>query len=138
MDPVQQNAGTTPAQQPASASTPAVKTSGLAIAALVLGIIGLLGVIQPIFGLPCAILAVIFGFVAKSKIKKGLAGGRGLAISGIILGFVAILVGIVAIIALVFVLRNTFSNPEFTQKIQQLQQQSQQQMMQASTSMMKK
>jgi hypothetical protein len=55
---------------------PIVATSGLAIASLVLGILGV------------SILAIIFGFVALSQVKKGKRGGRGLAISGVVLGFV--------------------------------------------------
>lgn len=60
-----------------------------AVASLVLGIIG------------GAVLAIIFGFVARSKIKRsgGALRGKGLATAGIVLGF-----GWVALIALVIVL----------------------------------
>ena len=51
-------------------------TSGFAIASLVLGILG------------GAVLAIIFGFVALSQIKKSGAKGRGMAIAGVVLGFV--------------------------------------------------
>jgi hypothetical protein len=63
-------------------------TNGFAIAAFVLGLVG---------WIPCAIgsvLAVIFGFVARHQIKTpGASGGKrgdGLAIAGIVLGFVAV------------------------------------------------
>ena len=51
-------------------------TSGFAIASLVLGILG------------GAVLAIVFGFIALSQIKKSGAKGRGMAIAGVVLGFV--------------------------------------------------
>jgi predicted acyltransferase len=55
----------------------------MAIAALVCGIAGWLCVIP-------AILAVIFGFVAKGQIRdsQGTQSGEGMATAGIVLGFV--------------------------------------------------
>lgn len=57
-------------------------TDGFAIAALVLGLIPCAGI--------TSFLAVIFGFVSLSRIKKsnGQLGGKGLAIAGAILGAV--------------------------------------------------
>jgi hypothetical protein len=64
----------------------APSTNGLAIAALVLGLVG---------WVPCgvgSILAIVFGFVARTQIRnsQGRQGGDGLAMAGIVLGFVAI------------------------------------------------
>jgi hypothetical protein len=60
------------------------KTNGLAIASLVLGIIWLwwLG----------SVLALIFGYVGKSQIDQsaGVQTGRGLAIAGIVLGWIGV------------------------------------------------
>ena len=53
-----------------------VTTSGFAIASLVLGILGI------------SLLSIIFGFIALSQIKKRGQKGRGMAIAGIVLGFV--------------------------------------------------
>lgn len=64
-------------------------TSGFAIASLVLGILG------------GAILAIIFGFIALSQIKKSGAKGRGMAIAGVVLGFVWSALIVVLIIAAV-------------------------------------
>ena len=60
------------------------KTSGWAIASLVLGILGIT-CIFPVFG---AILAVIFGIIALNQINKsgGHITGQGQAIAGIVLG----------------------------------------------------
>lgn len=68
---------------------PAGTTSGLAIASLILGIAGF---VLP-FVLP-SIAAIILGFMARSRIRQSGQGGRGIALAGIILGFVAILFAI--------------------------------------------
>jgi hypothetical protein len=59
-------------------------TNGFSIASLVLGIVWVFGV--------GAILAVIFGFIARRQIREsgGRQGGDGMALAGIILGFVGI------------------------------------------------
>lgn len=74
---------------PPSVPQPQPKTSGFAIASLVLGIFGII-CIAPVFG---AILALIFGGVALNKIGKsnGALKGRGQAIAGIVLGGVGLL-----------------------------------------------
>jgi hypothetical protein len=74
---------------------PAVRSNnGLAIASLVCACVGWL------FFLP-AVLAVVFGFVARSQIRQsgGAQGGNGLALAGIIVGFawIALLVILVAV-----------------------------------------
>jgi len=84
----------------------ATPTSGMAIASLILGIlwIGGLG----------SILAVIFGHIARKEIREGRASaqGGGLALAGIIMGWV----GIVALIAyIIFIIAlnhavNSFNN----------------------------
>jgi thiol-disulfide isomerase/thioredoxin len=72
------------------------KTNGLAIASLVFGIF-------PVFGVG-ALLAVIFGHVSIGQIKRsdGAESGRGMAIAGLILGYlwIALFVGLLAIVAL--------------------------------------
>jgi Domain of unknown function (DUF4190) len=78
-------------QQPYQ-SQPRASTSGFAVASLVLGLAFCTG----IFG---GILAVVFGNVALSRIdaSQGTVRGRGLAIAGIVLGWVWIaLTGVAA------------------------------------------
>ena len=60
------------------------KTNGMAIASLVLGILWLFWI--------GSVLALIFGYIGKSQIdnSRGVEGGRGLAIAGIVLGWVGI------------------------------------------------
>jgi Domain of unknown function (DUF4190) len=66
------------------------KTNGLAVASLVLGIIWIYWI--------GSILALIFGYNAKGQIDRsnGMQGGRGLAVAGIVLGWVG--VGTLAIV----------------------------------------
>jgi hypothetical protein len=59
-----------------------VRTNGFAIASLVLGCVGIFTC-----GLG-SVLAVIFGFIARSQIRQRGEQGNGMALAGIILGFV--------------------------------------------------
>jgi hypothetical protein len=62
-----------------------------------------------LFGWVClfigALLGVIFGFVALSQIKRTGQRGRGMAIAGIVIGFLLIAVGI-ALYALEFMIKH--------------------------------
>ena len=81
---------------------PATKrTNGLAIASLVCSCAGIL-----FLGVP-GIVGIIFGFVARSQIRRsnGTQGGEGLALAGIIVGFAWI-----AILVLIIVVAATNSN----------------------------
>lgn len=64
-----------------------VYTSGLAIASLILGIVGVV-CLGPFGGIP----AVICGHIALSNIRKsdGTEGGRGMAIAGLVTGYIGI------------------------------------------------
>lgn len=77
---------------------PVQKTNGMAVASLVCSLVWLGGV--------GSILAIIFGFVGRAQIKKSEGGvqGNGLAIAGIIIGFVGLVsvaVFIIFVVALV-------------------------------------
>jgi hypothetical protein len=81
-------------QYPAYVAAPQA-TNGMAIASMVLGILWLYWI--------GSVLALIFGYVALGQIKERNQGGRGMAIAGIVLGWVGVgallLVIIVAIAA---------------------------------------
>lgn len=89
-----QNAPAPPSMQ---APTPPVyaapseprKSSGLAIASLVLSIVGLLTAWILGLGILLAILAVVFAIIALAKNH----GGKGLSIAGLVIGGVTILIG---------------------------------------------
>ena len=63
------------------------QTSGMAIASLVLSLLGF--VILPLIG---SILGVIFGHMALGEIKRsnGAVGGQGLAMAGLVIGYIGI------------------------------------------------
>ncbi|WP_209373222.1 DUF4190 domain-containing protein [Brevibacterium renqingii] len=71
------------------------------ILALIGGIVGILTSGLLIGGLIGA-AAVVFGFIALSAIKKGLASNKGVSITGLILGFAAVLFTIVALLVYMF------------------------------------
>jgi Domain of unknown function (DUF4190) len=82
-------------------------TNGLSVASMVLGIVWVFGV--------GSILAVIFGFVARKQIKDsgGRQSGGGMALAGIILGFVGVaslILWIVLVIAVTTSITNCFDH----------------------------
>jgi hypothetical protein len=78
-------------------------TNGLSIASMVLGILWIYWI--------GSILAIIFGFVALSQIKQRNQGGKGMATTGLILGFIG--VGLLVLVILVVAL-GTNSGPKFS------------------------
>lgn len=73
------------------------RTSGMAVASLVLGILWLYWI--------GSILALIFGYLAKKEIDKDRIHitGRGMAVAGIVLGWIGVGLLILTIIVLIFV-----------------------------------
>ena len=72
--------------------------NGLGTAALVLGIIGFLLSIIVLGGL-LGIVAVVLGFVALGRVRRGEASNRGVAIAGIVTGALAVLLAGVIVAA---------------------------------------
>lgn len=81
-----------PQVQGPSGQAPA--TNGMAIASLVLSLVWLCGL--------GSIVAIILGFKANAEIKRanGAQTGQGLAIAGIVLGFLGIFVGLLLLLAI--------------------------------------
>jgi Domain of unknown function (DUF4190) len=76
------------------------RTNPLAITSLVLGIVQFVGwflILLP--GLLAAILAIVLGFVSMQQTRRAGEAGRGLAIAGIVLGFLGIIVVGILVIA---------------------------------------
>jgi Domain of unknown function (DUF4190) len=71
-----------PGWGPPYAGAPAPPTNGMAVAALVLGAVWLFWI--------GSVLALVFGYVARSQIRRTGEGGDGLAVAGIVLGWVGI------------------------------------------------
>jgi len=82
----------------AASATPPGAISSMAVASLVLGLLG--------FTILGAILAIVFGHVAQAQIKQsqGALGGKGLAIAGLILGYLVIVPGVIVGIVYVAIL----------------------------------
>ena len=101
----------TPAQPPQGAPVPPPMQGyqpkpsvALAITALVLGILGVLGSWVPLLGILSGVLALIgliVGIVALIKVKRGTAGGKGIAIAGVMLNVLAIIVVTIVTIVLI-------------------------------------
>ena len=93
------------------AQQPEKKGSGLAIAALVLGILALLLCWTVFGGIIFGLIAIVLGLIASSRAKKGLAGGRGMAIIGLILGVLGLLIAIgFIVVAAVFLNSDSAQN----------------------------
>ncbi|MFI8965114.1 DUF4190 domain-containing protein [Streptomyces sp. NPDC053493] len=77
--------------------------NGLGVTALVLGIVGLVFAIIPIFfwlGAILGVLALIFGIIGASRASKGLATNKGMAITGTVLGGLSVVVAVIWVIVL--------------------------------------
>ena len=73
------------------------QTSGLAIASLVLGIVGL-----TVLPLVASIAAIIVGYSARGAIRRDpMLGGDGYATAGIVLGWIALALFVLSIVLLV-------------------------------------
>jgi hypothetical protein len=84
---------------PSWGTAPAAST-GLATTALVLGLVSLPLLIFFGLGALLGIAAIVVGAVALRRAKRGEAGGRGMAIGGIVAGAVSVLLGILIVVAL--------------------------------------
>lgn len=79
--------------------TPPQKTSGMAIAAFVVGIVSFLLAWIPVVNFVAIIgglVALVLGILAINQARKGQVGGKGLAIAGVVLAALAVLIGILA------------------------------------------
>lgn len=120
---------TTPTEQQPAAQPPyqpQQQKKGLAVAALVLGILAILGCLIPllnVFSILLALVGLVLGVVAVRKAKKSpmTHGGRGQGIAGIVLSVLAIL-GAVLVNALFGAAVNSAAeDPEVQAAIQELE-----------------
>lgn len=81
------------------------KTNGLAIASLVLGIAGLVFYACGV----ASILALVFGYMARGQIDRspGAEGGRGMAIAGIIMGWIGVAIFVIFWVVIIIVAATT-------------------------------
>ncbi len=92
----------TKADQPPAAQTYTRPnpTNGMSITSFVLSLCGVTFVL-PVIG---NILGVIFGFIARSQIKKSGEEGSGLALAGILIGGIPLILGFIALIVFLILL----------------------------------
>lgn len=86
---------------PTPQAGPAKASNGLATAGFVLGLLGLLGSFIPVLNIGAIVIGVVGAVLAAvglAKAKKSGA-GKGLAMSGLILGLLALIIGIVVNVA---------------------------------------
>lgn len=81
---------------------------GFAVASMVLGIVGAVLFWFAIVDQVVAILAVVFGHVGLSKANQGVARGRGMAIAGLVLGYVMLGLAVVGLLLLIFFASSAF------------------------------
>lgn len=77
---------------------PGQPRNGLGTAALAVGILALLSVITVItfpVGTVLGVVAIVLGFLARRRVKRGEATNGGSALAGLVLGVVSLLIGIV-------------------------------------------
>lgn len=80
--------------------------SGMATAALILGILAIITGVTVVGGIILGLLALIFGMIAARRSRRGEALGHGRAVAGIVTGIIGIVLAI-ALIALGASLLNT-------------------------------
>jgi len=109
---------TAPAATATTTAVAAPKTSGFAITSLVLSVVGLFCCTLLVFNIG----GIVFGHLALNQIKKNPAiGGRGLAIAGLIVGYLGLILGIVAAIYYIT------AWPEIQETLRQIEEQQRQQ-----------
>jgi Domain of unknown function (DUF4190) len=96
----------TPPQQPpypywGSAPPPPSPRNGLGIASLVIAIVALVLFWTVFGGVMLGIVAVLMGFAALGRVKHGQANNKGVAITGIVLGVVATVAGLLVAVPIV-------------------------------------
>ena len=100
--------------------------NGMAVASLVLGLIGMALFCVPYIGLPCAILAIVFGFIGRKRATAGASGG-GLALAGLILGFVTVALTVLLLAGALAIFGYASGHPEFQDAMRKAMEQAQQQ-----------
>jgi hypothetical protein len=114
-----------PAPLQYAAGAPPTKTNGLAIGALVAGVLALFVCAVPfvnIFSILAGAAAVVMGLIGARKASA--LGGKGLAIAGIITGALAVVVSIIVLVAVLFFIQETSDDvDEWNTDVQDLNEQ---------------
>ncbi|MFB7228753.1 MULTISPECIES: DUF4190 domain-containing protein [Streptomyces] len=87
--------------------------NGLGTAAMVIGIISVVGFCMYGVNIILGILALIFGIIGLGRAKRGEATNRGMALAGVILGSVGIVVGAAILGLIIWAATNADSDSEY-------------------------
>lgn len=71
--------------------------NGLGVAALVIAVAGLVTSFTVLGGVILGVVAVVFGFIGRGRVRRGEANNAGVALTGVVLGFAAITIGLLFI-----------------------------------------
>ncbi len=85
------------------------QTNGLAVGALVCGILSVLLFWACFVGMVFGIVAVVLGFIGRNKANEMAGNGAGMALAGIITGALGVLAGAVVVVS-VFILGDSLSD----------------------------
>lgn len=80
------------------------RTSGMAVASMVLGILAVLTFLIPVFGFILALIGLILALASFRSLKRGGTRGFGFAITGLLTSVVGLIGGGLALVALVQVI----------------------------------
>lgn len=97
---------------------PPARRNGFGVAALVLGILALLGSVTVVFGLLFGLAAIVFGVLGRGRAKRGEADNGGMALAGLVLGVVSLLASVAILLIAGSLLGNLLNSPE-AQRLQQ-------------------
>ena len=93
--------------------------NGQAVASLVLGLIAVPLMCFWYIAFPCAVLAIVFGVIGRSKASKQGARGKGMATAGLVLGIIGVLLPILVIGGLLALFGIVASDPDVQAAIEQ-------------------
>ena len=117
----------TPPPPPAGTPPPGAPPSGngIAVAALVLGIVAIPTVCFWYISIPCAVLGIIFGVVGRNAATKGAPRG-GMATAGLVCGLIALILFVLAIAGcLAFLGITGLTAAELAEELQQVAEEAQ-------------
>ncbi|WP_161784050.1 DUF4190 domain-containing protein, partial [Cellulomonas carbonis] len=100
----------------------APKSNGMAVTALVIGIIALLLAFIPVVGVISVLLgivAIVLGIMGRRRVVPGVVGGKGLAIGGIVTGALGLVIGLVVSVILGLLVNAAVTDEDFQRELEE-------------------
>jgi len=92
---------------------PAPKTNGMAVAAMVVSIVGAVGLCAWGVGGLIGVVGALLGHVARRQIRTSGEAGDGMALAGVIVGWIAFAIGLIAVGVFAAFIIAAANSPEF-------------------------